>query len=411
MNRFAAPSILLRMTALAGFGAVTLLGASQAFAAACQPPAAFPKWLQNFKQQAVAQGISPQTVNYALDGITYDPATVAKDRGQGVFAQTFLQFSGRMVSGNRLQGGAALLRKHAATFKRIEQEYGVPGPVLVAFWGLETDFGKIMGNMESIRSLATLSFDCRRPEKFTAELLDALRVIQRGDLSAHEMRGPAHGEVGQFQFQPSTYYNYAVDFDGDGRRDLIRSTPDSLASAANYLKSIGWQAGQPWLEQVSVPADLPWDQADVTIKRPRLYWAKHGVTYLNGQPLPKDAMPASLVLPMGRNGPAFLTYQNFDVYTEWNNSLVYCLTAAYYASRLAGGPPLSKGNGPVAALSLAELKEVQQLLASRGFDVGKIDGVIGAASREAIRTTQVKLGLPADAYPTAELLRRLRAGR
>ena len=194
-------------------------------------------------------------------------------------------------------------------------------------------------------------------------------------------------------------------------RDLIRSTPDSLASAANYLKSIGWQGGQPWLEQVRVPADLPWDQADVTIKRPRLFWAKHGVTYLNGEPLANDAMPVSLVLPMGRNGPAFLAYQNFDVYTEWNNSLVYCLTAAYYASRLAGGPPLSKGNGPVDSLSLAELKEVQQLLAKQGFDVGKIDGVIGAASRQAIRTTQVKYGMPADAYPTADLLRRLRAGR
>jgi lytic murein transglycosylase len=411
MTRFAARNILFRMTAFAGFAAATLFGTSYAFAAACQPPAAFPAWLQNFKKQAVAQGISPQTVNAALSGITYDPATIAKDRGQGVFAQSFLQFSGRMVSGNRLQSGSALLKKNASTFKRIEQEYGVPGPVLVAFWGLETDFGKIMGNMESIRSLATLSFDCRRPEKFTAELLDALRVIERGDLSPHEMRGPAHGEVGQFQFQPSTYYNYAVDFDGDGVRDLIRSTPDSLASAANYLKSIGWQAGQPWLEQVRVPADLPWDQADVTIKRPRLFWAKHGVTYLNGEPLANDAMPVSLVLPMGRNGPAFLTYQNFDVYTEWNNSLVYCLTAAYYASRLAGGPPLSKGNGPVDALSLAELKEVQQLLAKQGFDVGKIDGVIGAASREAIRTTQVKYGLPADAYPTAELLRRLRAGR
>jgi lytic murein transglycosylase len=412
MTRFAAPNTTVRrMTALAGFVAVTLLGTSSAFAAACQPPAAFPKWLQSFKQQAVAQGISPQTVNAALAGVTYDPATIAKDRGQAVFAQSFLQFSGRMVSGNRLQTGSALLKKHAATFKRIEQQYGVPGPVLVAFWGLETDFGKIMGNMASIRSLATLSFDCRRPEKFTAELLDALRVIERGDLTPQEMRGPAHGEVGQFQFQPSTYYNYAVDFDGDGRRDLIRSVPDSLASAANYLRSIGWQPNQPWLEQVRVPRDLPWDQADVTIKRPRLFWAKHGVSYLNGEPLPNDAMPVSLVLPMGRDGPAFLAYQNFDVYTEWNHSLIYCITAAYYATRLAGGPPLAKGNGPVAALSFAELKEVQQLLAQRGFDVGKIDGVIGAASRAAIRTTQVKYGLPADAYPSAELLNRLRAGR
>ena len=411
MTRFAAPSILLRMTALAGFAAVTLLGASHAFAAACQPPAAFPKWLQNFKQQAVAQGISPQTVNYALDGITYDPVTVAKDRGQAVFAQSFLQFSGRMVSGNRLQGGGALLKRHAATFKRIEQEYGVPGPVLVAFWGLETDFGKIMGNMESIRSLATLSFDCRRPEKFTAELLDALRVIQRGDLLRTRCAGPAHGEVGQFQFQPSTYYNYAVDFDGDGRRDLIRSTPNSLASAANYLKSIGWQGGQPWLEQVRVPAESSVGSSRRHHQAPAPFLGQ-ARRDLSQRAAASERRHAGEPRPAhGTDRPAFLTYQNFDVYTEWNNSLVYCLTAAYYASRLAGGPPLAKGNGPVSALSLAELKELQQQLAKQGFDVGKIDGVIGAASREAIRTMQVKYGLPADAYPTAELLRRLRTGR
>ena len=403
-------TILIPMTA-AGLCAAVLFGTASHALAACQPPAAFPKWLQDFKQQAVAQGISPRTVSSALDGVSYDPATIAKDRGQAVFAQSFLQFSNRMVSSNRLQVGAQLLKKYSGTFAKIQQQYGVPGPVLVAFWGLETDFGKVMGNMESVRSLATLSFDCRRPEKFSAELLDALRVIERGDLSPREMRGPAHGEVGQFQFQPSTYYNYAVDFDGDGRRDLIRSAPDSLASAANYLRSIGWQPNQPWLEQVRVPADLPWDQADVTIKRPRLFWAKHGVTYLNGQPLPGDNVPTSLVLPMGRNGPAFLAYPNFDIYTEWNNSLVYSLTAAYYATRLAGGPPLAKGNGPVAVLSAAETKEIQQLLAKRGFDVGKIDGVVGAATRNAIRATQIKYGIPADAYPTAELLSHLRAGR
>jgi lytic murein transglycosylase len=343
--------------------------------------------------------------------LSYDPATIAKDRAQGVFAQTFLQFSGRMVSGNRLQVGGALLKKHADTFRKIEQQYGVPGPVLVAFWGLETDFGKVMGNMETLRSLATLSFDCRRPEEFREQLIYALQVIERGDLSPQEMRGPAHGEVGQFQFQPKNYYQYAVDFDGNGKRDLIRSAPDSLASAANYLQSIGWQAGQPWLEQVRVPADLPWDQADVTIRKPRAFWAQAGVTYLNGKPVPADNLPAGLVLPMGRNGPAFLAYPNFDIYLEWNKSLVYTTTAGYYATRLAGGPALSRGNAPVETLSLAETKEIQQLLAKRGFEVGKIDGVLGAASRDAIRNVQVKYGMPADAYPTAELLSRLRAGQ
>ena len=411
MARHLPMNFIARITALAFAAAVTLTAAT-ALAVPCgKNPAQFGQWLQLFKQEAVGQGISPRTVNYALDGLTYDPATIAKDRGQGVFAQSFLQFSGRMVSSNRLQVGGQLLKKYGNVFAKIQQQYGVPGPVLVAFWGLETDFGKVMGNMQTMRSLATLSFDCRRPEEFQEQLLYALRVIERGDLSPQEMRGPAHGEVGQFQFQPKNYYEFAVDFDGDGRRDLVRSAPDSLASAANYLQSKGWRANQPWLDQVRVPSDLPWDQADVTIKKPRSFWAQHGVTYLNGQPVPADNLPAGLVLPMGRNGPAFLAYPNFDIYLDWNKSLVYTTTAAYYATRLAGGPPLAKGNGPIETISLAETKELQQRLAKLGFDVGKIDGVVGAASRNAIRTMQAKYGLPADGYPSAALLGRLRAGR
>ena len=305
---------IARITALGVLAAAVTLAAAPALAAPCgNNPAQFGQWLQMFKKEAVAQGISPRTLNYALDGLTYDPATIAKDRGQGVFAQTFVQFSGRMVSSNRLQVGAQLLKKYANVFQKIEQQYGVPGPVLVAFWGLETDFGKVMGNMQTMRSLATLGFDCRRPAEFQEQLLYALRVIERGDLSPQEMRGPAHGEVGQFQFQPKNYYEFAVDFDGDGRRDLVKSAPDSLASAANYLQSKGWRANQPWLDQVRVPSDLPWDQADVTIKKPRSFWAQHGVTYLNGQPIPADNLPAGLILPMGRNGPAFLAYPNFDI--------------------------------------------------------------------------------------------------
>ena len=400
----------IHLAARAGIYAAVLIGFAPHALAACASPAEFGRWLQGFKREAVAQGISPRTVSYALDGLSYDPATIAKDRGQGVFAQSFLQFSSRMVSSNRLQVGGSLLKKYGDTFRRIEQQYGVPGPVLVAFWGLETDFGKVMGNMETMRSLATLSFDCRRPEEFQEQLIYALRVIERGDLTPEQTRGPAHGEVGQFQFQPKNYYEHGVDFDGDGRVDLVRSAPDSLASAANYIQSKGWRANQPWLEQVRVPSDLPWDQADVTIKKPRAFWAQHGVTYLNGKPIPGDDVPAGLVLPMGRNGPAFLAYPNFDVYLDWNQSLVYTTTAAYYATRLAGGPPLSRGNGEIESLSLAETKELQQRLAKLGFDVGKIDGVVGAASRQAIRTMQVKYGLPADGYPSAELLSRLRGG-
>jgi len=401
---------VILMTARAGLCAAVLFGsAASAFAACGSSAAGFNQWLQSFKQQAIAEGISPRTVHAALDGVTYYPTAIAHDRRQGVFAQDFLTFSGRMVSRNRMQVGNALLRKYASVFKRIEQQYGVPGPVLVAYWGLETDFGKVMGNLPSIQSLATLSYDCRRPDEFREQLMYALKVIDRGDLTPGQMRGPAHGEVGQFQFQPKTYYDFAVDYDGNGRRDLVHSAPDSLASAANYISSKGWQAGQPWLEEVVVPDNLPWEQADVTIQRPRLFWSRYGVTYRNGKRVPADNVPTSLLLPMGRNGPAFLAYPNFiNVYLDWNNSLVYSTTAAYYATRLAGAPPVRHGNPE--PFSAAETKQVQRLLARQGFDVGKIDGVIGASTRDAIRKMQIKYGLPADGYPSHALLNRLQRG-
>ena len=343
---------MMRFAACGALGAAMLLGvAAPSVAATCgKGPAGFDRWLQGFKQEAAAQGISPAVISAALDGVTYDPAVIAKDRGQSVFAQNFLQFSGRMVNNNRLAIGRSLLKKYAGTFGKIERSYGVPGPVLVGFWGLETDFGKVMGNMDTLRSLATLAYDCRRPDEFREQLMNALRVIQRGDLRPQDMRGPWAGEVGQFQFVPKVYFEYAVDLDGDGKRDMVRSTADALASAANYLDGLGWKARQPWLEEVRVPAQMDWSQAELTIKKPRAYWAQSGVTYPNGKALPADNVPTALLLPMGRNGPAFLAYPNFDVYLQWNQSLVYSTSAAYYATRLAGAPAMSRGNGPIEVL-------------------------------------------------------------
>ncbi|MEM8573090.1 MAG: lytic murein transglycosylase [Pseudomonadota bacterium] len=401
---------VIRFSAFAGLCAAVLIGsASSAVAQRCPGAAGFNKWLKGFKQEAIAEGISARTVNSALKGVTYNPKVVAKDRAQGVFAQDFLTFQRRMANKNRLAAGKARLKRYAPVFKQVEQQYGVPGPVLVAFWGLETDYGAFMGKMDSIRALATLSYDCRRPEKFRPQLMDALRVLDRGDLRRNQMIGPTHGEVGQFQFQPSTYFNYAVDYDGDGRRDLVKSVPDSLASAANYLAAKGWQPGQPWLEEVIVPNNLPWDQADVTIQRPRLFWSQYGVKYRNGQPVPADATPAALLLPMGRNGPAFLAYPNFvNIYLDWNHSLVYSTTAGYFATRLAGAPPLRAGNPE--PFGAADSKQMQRLLQQRGYDVGKVDGVIGALTRKAIREMQLQYGLPADGYPSHALLRKLQAG-
>lgn len=238
--------------------------AAPALAAPCGGD--FGTWLQGFKQEASAQGVSQRTIQIALDGVTYDPAVIARDHAQGVFHQSFEEFSGRMVP-PRLARGARLLKQYGAVFNRIEQQFGVPGPVLVAIWGLETDFGANTGKFPTIRSLATLAYDCRRPDKFRGELLAALQIVNRGDMTAAQMRGAWAGEIGQTQFLPSSYLKYAVDFDDTGRRDLIHSVPDVLASTANYLKSYGWQRGQPWGEgSANFQVLLQWNASEVYTK-------------------------------------------------------------------------------------------------------------------------------------------------
>lgn len=377
--------------------------AAPALAASCQKEPTFEAWLDGVRAQARAEGISAGAINAALRNVKFDPAIVKKDHAQGVFTQDFLQFSGRMVSSNRLSAGAQKLAANKNTFARIEKQFGVPGPVLVAFWGLETDFGAFNGDGNTLTALATLAYDCRRPDFFRLQLLSAMKIIDRGDLDASQMRGPWAGELGQLQFIPQRYLAFGVDFDGDGRVDLLNSSADALASAANYIKSLGWQAGQPWLQEVRVPASLPWDQADVSIKLPVSQWAAWGVKSASGKPLAGGQ--ASLLLPMGRKGPAFLAYPNFDVYLDWNNSIVYSTTAAYFATRLAGAGPVNRGSADV--LPAAQVRQIQQHLAAKGYNVGKIDGVVGAATRAAIKAEQLKFGLPADSYPSAELLARL----
>jgi lytic murein transglycosylase len=378
-------------------------------AAPCRTGGPFNQWLADLEREALAQGISQSTVAAAAPYLTYDQRIVNIDRGQRVFTQTFLEFSDRMAAAYRIQRGQALIKSNAPVFARIEQQYGVPAPVIVAFWALESDFGANMGNYRSLASLVSLAYDCRRADRFRAQLLDALRLIQRGDLRPDEMIGSWAGELGQTQMMPSEYYKYGVDYDGDGKRNLLRSVPDVLASTANYLVGLGWKRGEPWLTEVRVPPSLPWDQADLDIQLPRAKWAAYGVTLADGRPLPPDNLPASLLLPMGRLGPAFLVYRNFQVYLQWNNSLVYSTTAAYLATRIAGAAPLHRSNPPP-ALAFADVKALQTMLAQAGYDVGTIDGFLGLKTRQAVKAMQEKYRLPADSYPTAELLARMRAG-
>ncbi len=348
----------------------------------------------------------------ALGGITYDQQIIHIDRGQSFFAQSFLDFQGKLANNNRLQNGLAQIKKYAGTFQRAEADFGVPAAVITAFWALESDFGAGIGKRPVLRSLVTLAWDCRRSEMFREELHAALAIIDRGDLVPEEMISSWAGELGQTQFLPTHYLKNAVDYDGDGRRNLFKSPADVIGSTGNFIKSLGWVKGQPWLEEVRVPAQLPWEQAGLDMKQPRSAWAKLGVTKASGQPLVSDGLEASLILLQGRGGPAFLAYPNFKIFTEWNQSLNYATTAAYLATRLDGAAAMSRGPNPSTPLSVDQLKELQTLLARGGFgDVGAIDGKLGYATRAAIRQAQLKLGQPADSYPTVELIERLKARR
>lgn len=378
-------------------------------AASCHNGASFDRFLADVKQQAVAAGVSQRTISEASPYLVHDQGIVNRDRGQRVFGQLFTEFAGRMAAPYRMQNGQQHIKQHAAAFARAEKEYGVPPAVIAAFWGLESDFGVNMGNLPTLKSLVSLAYDCRRSEMFVNETIAALKVIDRGDLTPDEMIGSWAGELGQTQFLPTHYVNYAVDYDGDGRRDLLRSEDDVIGSTANYIANgLKWRRGEPWLEEIKVPQNLPWDQTDLSVQLPRSKWAQFGVTYPDGRPLPNDNLAASVLLPMGRFGPAFMAYANFAAYTEWNNSLIYSTTAGYLATRIAGAAPMRRPAGQVAQLPFNELKQLQQLLVQAGFNVGKVDGVLGQQSRAAVKAMQIKYGLPADSWPTAELLARMR---
>src|SRR3981081_1032766 len=285
--------------------------------ASCHAGMSFDRFLPDLKPQAVAAGVSQRAIAEASPDLIYDQGIVNRDRGQRVFGQVFTEFAGRMAAPYRMQQGQAKIKTYAAAFARAEKEYGVPPAVSAAFWGLESDFGANIGNLPTLRSLVSLAYDCRRSQMFANETIAALKIIDRGDLTPEEMVGSWAGELGQTQFLPTHYFNYAVDYDGDGRRDLLRSPADVIGSTANYIANgLKWRRGEPWLQEVRVPQNLaspfPWDRAYLTSQLPRSKWAQFGVTYADGRELPNDNLPASLLLPMGRTGPAFLAYPNFS---------------------------------------------------------------------------------------------------
>lgn len=363
----------------------------------------FESWLADLRREAAAQGISAATLDAALTGIEPAERVVALDRGQPEFLQTFTDYLGRRVTAGRVEQGRALLQEHAALLDAVERQYGIPKSVLVAFWGLETHYGSVKGKLNIPASLATLAYDGRRAAFFRRQLLDALRIIDAGHVSAADMKGSWAGAMGHMQFMPSTFRAYAVDGDGDGRIDLWQSLPDAMHSGANYLKKAGWRSNEPVAIEVRLPQGFDWRRARIGNRQPVAEWAAAGVQAEAGSDLPSVAGRAAIVLPQGWQGPAFMVFDNFDVVMQWNRSLNYALAVAQLAHQVAGGSGLATRTA-LGALSTVQLKALQQALNEMGFDAGAPDGLLGSRTQNAIRQYQVRHRLPVDGYPAPGLL-------
>ncbi|MBW8330145.1 MAG: lytic murein transglycosylase [Thiobacillus sp.] len=364
----------------------------------------FDSWLADFRKEAAAQGISVATLDAALTGVMPVERVIELDRRQPEFLQTFADYLGRRVTPTQVARGQALMAEHAALLDAVEQQYGIPKAVLVAFWGLETNYGATLGSLNIPASLATLAFDGRRSAFFRSQLLDALRIIDAGHVAAIDMNGSWAGAMGHMQFMPSTFRAYAVDADGDARIDLWQSLPDAMHSAANYLGRAGWRAGEPVALEVRLPEGFDWRKARVAHRLPVAEWTARGVQAADGAALPMVAGPSGIVLPQGWQGPAFMVFDNFDVVMQWNRSVNYALAVAQMAHALVGGSTLIGGAGEAGALSIVQVEMLQRELNELGFDTGTPDGLLGPRTQSAIRRYQVVHGLPADGYPAPSLL-------
>ncbi|MBT8153359.1 lytic murein transglycosylase [Epibacterium ulvae] len=372
---------------------------------AAQCGGGFSNFVLSLKNEAISAGFEQKDVNAFFHGVRQDPKVLNADRAQGVFQKPFIEFSRRLISQNRLDRGKAMSEKFDSIFRRVETTYGIDRNVLLAFWAFETDYGAFQGDFNTRNALVTLAHDCRRPELFRPQVFAALELFAHGDFDPNRTTGAWAGEIGMVQMLPRDIIENGVDADGDGHVDLKNSAPDALMSAGKMLSELGWQPDQPWLQEVTIPSDLDLSQTGIAKKRTLTQWRELGVMARSGD-LPFDDMNAALILPQGHKGPAFLAYPNFDVYFEWNQSFTYVLTAAYFATRL-NGAPVYDPRSPDTGLSGAQMKDLQNRLQARGYDVGKVDGILGAKTRSAVQAEQRRLGLPADAWPTPALLNRL----
>lgn len=363
----------------------------------------FPSFTRAMAAEARAQGLDEGAIAAFFQGAAIDKAVLKADRSQGFFRKNFVDFSSSLISKNRVEMAAKMAKRHKASFDQAEARFGVSPGIILAFWAFETDFGAVQGEFDTRNALLTLAHDCRRPEIFQPQVLAAIALTAMGDFEPGRTQGAWAGEIGQVQMLPRDILERGEDGDGDGLITLKTSAPDAILSAAHMLQYHGWRAGEPWLQEVVVPDQMDWALSGLETALPAADWARMGVKAREGS---LAALPASLILPMGRKGPAFLAYPNYKVLFEWNKSFVYVTTAATFADRIAGAAPYDRGT-PEPGLSGDQMVGLQKRLQAMGHDVGKIDGVLGAATRAAVQKEQSRLGLPADGWPTPALLAKL----
>jgi len=355
-------------------------------------------------ERAAAENLPQWIVQDVVANLDIQPRVIELDRNQPEFTQTFGDYLGKRVTTFRVMQGRLLLSQYSELLKKLTDQYGVPGRYLVAFWGLETNFGSYLGNMSTLNSLATLACDQRRSDFFTSELIHAFHILIDNEIDPEDMRGSWAGAVGHTQFMPSSYRRYAVDGDGDGKIDLWNSVPDALTSAANFLQSLGWHAQERWGREVRLADNFPYEQAGLRNRKSLREWQNLGVTQISGRPLPLEDMQAVVLVPAGHEGPAFLVYDNFDVIMRWNRSESYALSVGYLADRIGGAGTLENMPLEDAQIRIADIQPMQEQLNARGFDSGEPDGVMGSQTRAALREYQRSEGLIPDGFPDSGTL-------
>ncbi|WP_085919798.1 lytic murein transglycosylase [Halomonas sp. CSM-2] len=364
----------------------------------------FSQWRDAFRRYAKDQGISEATLREAFDQVRYRERIIELDRYQPEFVRPIWEYLDTAVSSTRINNGQDRLAEHRRTAEQMEQRYGVPAEIIVAIWGIESNYGSNFGDFSTLEALATLAFDGRRQQFAREELLAALRIIQQGDIAAEQMRGSWAGAMGHTQFIPTSFEAYAVDGDGDNRRDIWQSIPDVMASTANYLDRAGWQPGQPWGVEVNLPADYDYAQ---TGRRDSQAWAEQGVEAVSGE-LPRFDS-ADVIVPAGADGPAFLVGPNFRAILRYNNATSYALAVATLSDAIAGRDGIQQGwPREEAPLTRDDVQALQRYLNQAGYDVGGADGIMGPNTRQGLRAFQRAEGLTPDGFATQSLLERLR---